>query len=122
MALDAQKLVKLLMLTTSSFDGEALAAIRKANQMLCDAKTSWQQYFQQLSKPPEPAYRRPNTPPNYEYDRDKIDRAFDILDREINAENPTKFEEFLQSLHDQWVRRGSLSAKQKAALYRAANI
>ena len=41
MGLDRGKLTKLLMLTTSDFDGEALSAIRMANSILKKEKLNW---------------------------------------------------------------------------------
>lgn len=45
MALDTAKLTKLLNLTTSSNDAEALAAIRAANRMLADERILWDGVF-----------------------------------------------------------------------------
>lgn len=39
--LNLQRLYKLMMLTTSEHDGEALTAIRKANEVIRKRKTSW---------------------------------------------------------------------------------
>lgn len=41
MELDKDRLVKLLNLTASTHDGEALAAIRKSNELLQQSKSSW---------------------------------------------------------------------------------
>lgn len=41
MEIDRDRLSKLMMLTTSDFDGEALSALRMANQMLAKAKLNW---------------------------------------------------------------------------------
>jgi hypothetical protein len=38
---DLERLVKLMSLTTSDFDGEALSALRKANEALAAAKLTW---------------------------------------------------------------------------------
>lgn len=45
MSFEKDKLVKLLMLTTSSFDGEALSAIRKANEYIKKYKMCWEEVF-----------------------------------------------------------------------------
>ncbi len=42
------RLVKLLELSDSSFDGEALAATRKANQLLAEHYLRWEQFFNAL--------------------------------------------------------------------------
>ncbi len=43
--MDHVRLTKLLMMTTSSHDGEALAAIRKANAILKEAGVNWQEFL-----------------------------------------------------------------------------
>jgi hypothetical protein len=67
--LDKDRLAKLLNLTESEHDGEALSAIRKANELLRQCKTNWPATLG-LSQPenepirPEPSPERPiHTPP-----------------------------------------------------------
>lgn len=43
--MDQDKLVKILMLSTSDADGEALNAIRMANAMLKSAKVNWREFL-----------------------------------------------------------------------------
>ena len=43
--MDKLKLIKILSLTTSSNDGEALSAIRKANEFIVANKLSWDTIF-----------------------------------------------------------------------------
>ncbi len=55
--MDTQKLTKLMMLTTSDQDGEALSAIRMANALLKRAGKNWQEILE-----PEPSLKPENRP------------------------------------------------------------
>lgn len=46
--MNVEMLTKLLMMTTSSHDGEALVAIRKANEMLARDRLNWQDVMKRL--------------------------------------------------------------------------
>ena len=59
MALDKDRLAKLLSMTGSDHDAEALAAMRKANELLRLNKKSW---FEVLSDPPPAVARRAEVP------------------------------------------------------------
>lgn len=64
--LDKERLVKLLNLTGSAHDGEALAAIRKANELLDQHKASWSDVMGIGVEPasaPEPEPAPPPPPP-----------------------------------------------------------
>jgi hypothetical protein len=52
--MNVEMLTKLMMMTTSSHDGEALNAIRMANQMLSKHKLSWQDVTKTIRVPPKP--------------------------------------------------------------------
>lgn len=45
---DRSRLIKLMMLTTSDFDGEALSAIRKANKLLSHLKMNWSEVLKEV--------------------------------------------------------------------------
>lgn len=49
---DTVKLVKLLQLTQSTNDNEALAASRAANALLAKHKMNWDELFRHLAGPP----------------------------------------------------------------------
>lgn len=51
MTVDRDKLIKLLMLSTSDCDPEALSAIRMANNLLKKSNTSWERIFAITTKP-----------------------------------------------------------------------
>ena len=59
MELDKDRLAKLLSMTSSDHDAEALAAMRKANELLRLNKKSWAEV---LSDPPPVAAPRPEVP------------------------------------------------------------
>lgn len=47
--------IKLMMMTTSSYDNEALVAIRKANAILASANLTWEEFVLGLQKMPSQA-------------------------------------------------------------------
>jgi len=59
--MNVEMLTKLLMMTTSSHDGEALVAIRKANEMLARDRLNWQGVMKRLqsAKPYEAPKAKP---------------------------------------------------------------
>lgn len=60
---DKDRLVKLLNLTASSHDGEALAAIRKSNELLQQYKSSWSEVMGLNAPPAEIEVERPRPAP-----------------------------------------------------------
>lgn len=114
---DFSTLKRLMMLTTSDSDAEALAALRKANALLLANGVDWDRVFGrtvQVINEFEPA---PDDDPDQERTRGAgmIDAAFETL-----AEVRGGFADFITSLQDQWTKRRFLSDKQKEALFRAA--
>ena len=65
--IDLIKLIKLLMLSTSDSDGEALSAIRHANQLVKKSNLTWEDVIKKANYKKkryiEPAPRRPDPPP-----------------------------------------------------------
>lgn len=59
--MDVDKFTKLMKMTTSPHDGEALTAIRMANAMLSKHKLSWDDAIKitRVTSPPPPPSRRP---------------------------------------------------------------
>ncbi len=53
--------IKIMMMTTSNSDGEALTAIRRANKILADAKTSWAELLDAVQA--DQSYRVPPSTP-----------------------------------------------------------
>jgi len=98
--LDKTRLVKLVMMTTSNHDGEALNAIRMANSLLAANKLNWSDILlggeEELS-------------------------IGDLLKKaKANCNPDSSFMEFLESLEMFWLTRGYLSARQFEVLRKAA--
>jgi len=106
---DFARLRKLLALTASNNDGEALAAIRKANAMLERTKTHWFDVMDALERGSAPATNKPSA-------ATEIDEAFDL----VLCTARGSFREFILSLLEQWQDTGVLSPKQRAALLKSA--
>jgi hypothetical protein len=64
---------KLLGMTASSHDNEALSAIRLANRALAEHKVSWREAFAPVSVPPPP-------PPSDNFDYEDTDETRDFPD------------------------------------------
>jgi hypothetical protein len=120
--------VKLMMMTTSSHDNEALTALRKANAMLASANLNWEEY---LGGPRE--YRSAQNPP---WDEDKvqpprqqrrheransdenIDRMFEEAFARVRP--GSSFRQTIESIHTWWEEKGFLTQKQLDVIQRAA--
>jgi hypothetical protein len=50
----SDKFIKLMMMTTSTNDAEALVALRKANAMMAGARMNWSEFLLALAKQSEP--------------------------------------------------------------------
>lgn len=121
-------LVKLMMMTTSSNDSEALIALRKANKLLKEAGVTWQDLLSALSTPRPSAVPRPRPRPEPEwenvvnaghrrYDNEyEINAMFDALFASHMGEG---FAEFVESVNIQWKQRGFLTGPQYEAIKRA---
>lgn len=131
--IDRARLSKLMGLTTSVHDGEALNALRMANKMLSEAKLSW---FEVLGSPTTraPDYR---TPPSKRGAGDTRrygtrapqGRAKDesrwtgpeiapMLDALSRGRHDLSTMTFIASLTDHWERRGFLTTAQYEVLKR----
>ncbi|PYF04984.1 hypothetical protein BJ122_102210 [Rhodopseudomonas faecalis] len=125
--MDRTRLIKLMMLTTSSNDNEALSALRMANRMLADASLAWSEVLgsgRQPQRAADPPRRQPPPPPpsqrRQQAKRNDADDG-DADDIEAMFEELTTAEfanSFIESLHRQWKERGRLTAKQIIALRR----
>jgi hypothetical protein len=106
-----ERLKKMMGLTFSDNDGEALNALRAANKVLQGKKLTWRDVLERTvtvdveAAPPEPR-------PREEARDERVENAFDLL------RDSDKWTPFIESLHDQWERKNWLSPKQRAALFR----
>ena len=123
--------VKLMMMTTSPHDGEALTAIRKANAILASANVNWEEFLKALTGPS-------SKPSSSKVADDDDDDEFEDVgrrsgkhddEREINRlfarafSNTPKnsgFRNFLDSVYEWWEEKGFLTEKQYQAIKRAA--
>lgn len=126
-------------MTTSDADAEALMAIRQANLMLSKEGLTWEMVFSRTVTvvnefEAAPEGQLPGGRSSYvtatelaehssktkqiDVEAERIDAAFAAID---DAGTRGPFGDFIESLRDQWEKRRSLSDKQRAALFKAAN-
>lgn len=110
MSFSQSKLIKLMQLTTSPFDGEALNAIRKANAELAEADITWEdilknkeiiikQVTQIIKKEPNP----------------EIEHMLNICIHNVRS---TSGKAFVKSLQTWYKEKGFLTKKQEESLRR----
>ena len=124
MAFDYGKLAKVMQLTQSSSDGEALAAIRMANAMLAKVNLNWAELIKNDFEVPEDnliALREGKHdrtfPPVYEQARQSdIEEIFACL---MTADIEQNFMQVLQSIFSQYNRKRRLSIKQYNVICKA---
>lgn len=104
--LKLEKFVKLMMLTQSDSDGEALNALRRANKLLKEAGQSWQEFIE--------GTRTART--WSEYADPEPDLELETMLRVCVANVHGAAREFILSLETQYKLRGDLSPKQRLAL------
>lgn len=125
--MDKAKLAKLLAMTTSTHDGEAINAMRLANEMILKAGLTWENVLTTVGHPgftvTVTRHKAPEQRPYEEWVaphlRDKA--SIDLMFRTIYAQPRTDNEEFWQfmdSIHERWTRHGNLTQKQYSALVR----
>lgn len=106
--MDKQKLIKILNLTQSPNDNEALSAIRMANKIILEAKESWEKLLTITAPKFQDFFYEKRT-----YTQGpSIEEMLDICLDKVTGEGL----DFIESLHEQWTLKKTLSPKQKAAL------
>ena len=108
-----EKLIKCLELTRSDQDGEALAAIRKANNLRNTLGKSWGEL---VGTPPGASARqaKPDRGAEFDFaDYPGIDEMFDALSRVTLPPTSAQFRDGVEDFYNQ---RGYLSERQHAAL------
>lgn len=103
------RIVKLLNLSISPFDGESLACIRKVNEILKTEKLTWDNIFRVSKVEAEYNEESNRETEPYEY---KI--MFDFL---ISTLKLGKSRNFIESLQSSYSERHSLSQKQNDILW-----
>jgi hypothetical protein len=100
------KLIKLLMLTTSDNDNEALSAIRMANKLLKSKNITWECAFSEKVTTHEPNSNK----------SDYFEQALSMCNQIIEHKPPWFDDTFVRSLLNQLINKGRLSDKQFTAL------
>jgi len=117
------KFIKLMMMTTSQHDNEALSALRLANAELTKIDVNWDQVIRgrvQINvAAPIPTAPAPNTNPAH-HREPHIDEWFDVVLFAGNA-SPS-FTEFLNDMHQWWKEKKFLTEKQYRALENSVAI
>ncbi len=120
---DFRQLEKLMMMTTSDIDAEALSALRKSNEILKRHGYTWTSAFQRLVKvergmeayTEEPAQKDESLT---EARRRTIREAFNDLEAvEIRGGDA----EFVESLEDWFTKKGFLTDAQREGLFAIRN-
>lgn len=117
------RLIKLLMLTQSDQDFEALAALRKANAMLAAQNMNWEEFITNRitwrEERKDPDSKKESKPKGKLYtDEDEINEYFDTLLTTVSPND--SFFEFIQSVHEWWMDKGFLTERQYEVIKSAA--
>lgn len=121
--MDRAKLVKVLALTTSDVDGEALAALRAANKMLAADNMTWADLLTErprhvtVSMTREPYKAEEAWVPPHLKDKVMIELMFRAVFAQPRSDNE-EFWQFMDSIHNRWRKHANLSQGQYSALKR----
>jgi hypothetical protein len=119
-----QIFVKLMQMTTSDSDAEALVAIRKANAMLKAERKNWEDLITGLVPMTKEAEARPQRrnyedPLQHEYpSSESINTAFEEAFNRVNR--ASSFYATIESIHTWWEEKGFLTEKQLSVILKAA--
>lgn len=118
---DFAKLKKIMQLTTSDNDAEALSSIRMANAILKKTGLTWEEVFGRTVKVTEEVEAadevETRVDPKAEAKKRAIREAFDVV---LGSRISPDFESFIRSLQRQFNSRGYLSLAQESALMKSA--
>jgi hypothetical protein len=130
-------------MTGSSFDGEAIAAMRKANQLLKEANVTWKDIIKPAptarqihqstyqGNPVRPDYEHFASPRSWDdrraaSDKVKVDRQEQItamFDKIFKHPSFTlskpEYREMIHSIHRQWSGSGKMTDKQRSVIENA---
>jgi hypothetical protein len=135
-----QRIVKLLNLSASENDHEALLALRNAQKLMKQGGLTWEALFtvsstsstrtatprarpRKAAKPPATPKRDIEVPPEPKYKpaRAKYRWLRQLFEFILAQELTTRQKEFFRGLHSSWVEYGSLTPKQQDALERTCS-
>lgn len=120
--MNTELLLKLMRMTTSDSDGEALVAIRKANAMLAAEKKDWSDVLGGSNKsPPIPSnWRTPPSKrpaPTYRASGVSVDVMLDVLLKTVPRRH--SFYDYVKSVHSRHTLYGSITQKQYEVIDKA---
>ncbi len=105
--LELDKLVKLMMRTTSPNDFEALVSIRMANKMLMDSNINWEDFIAQKTVVINEVVQKVQ-----KKDDAEIEEMLEMCLKHVTG--PSK--KFIESINEFYWDKGRLSVRQKEAL------
>lgn len=115
---DFLMLKKLLALTASDQDGEALTAARKANALLLRTNVHWFDLVD-AAEHSRPAPQAQPEPPPAQPERTAYQREIDDALELVLTTASGDFRRFILGLKEQWEETGTLSPRQRDALLKA---
>jgi hypothetical protein len=104
-----------MQMTISGADAEKLFALNKANALLAEEGVDWDRVLDRMVRleVEDASHMDADRPLN-----ERIEEAF----RAVMADDPRgSTATFVASLHDQWMRRRSLSPRQQESLFKLAS-
>lgn len=119
--MDREKLAKLLAMTTSDNDHEALAALRMANKMLTAERATWGEVLAaggasvRITLQREPYQPEENWQPPHLRDKVIIDQMFRVVYAQPRTGNEELWQ-FIDSVHQWWQDKQFLTPRQYAAI------
>lgn len=116
-ATEFEKFIKLMMMTTSDQDHEALVALRKANSYLASMNRNWEEILRGKVIIKGGVNQEPPSPYVQHTDEREIDGMFEVLMRTVPMRS--SFRDFVEDVHQYWEKRGYLTDAQYKALKRA---
>jgi hypothetical protein len=116
-ATDFEKFIKLMMMTTSDQDHEALVALRKANAIIAGMNNNWEEVLRGKVKVTGTAQQQHNANYVHHTNATEIDAMFETLLRTVPRQS--SFRDFVEDVHGYWENRGYLTDAQYKALKRA---
>jgi hypothetical protein len=116
-AFNLDKFIKLMMMTTSDHEQEALTALRMANAMLAAENKNWEELLKDNISMWKARREAPGGGYTRHVDPVEIEGMFEYLFRTVAVDS--SFRIFVEDVYTWWQRRGFLTAAQFAALKRA---
>jgi len=119
--LNIQMLIKLLRMTESQHEGEALSAMRMANSLLNKHNANWDEVMRgvvpMVDADPFKSAPKPGAPPAVKYsDKVEIDTYFATLcSRDLGT-----FKDYVDDVHKWWTEKGFLTQKQYDVIKKSA--